>query len=169
MRDLKETLTGLLFAHKSARDVFHKDGEVHAEPVALLPEEGTLGDAARVNRGEGNAVGLVKLGVQDVGQHHEAELGILVGLGPVEAVAISHGDGIFESRFESLQILKISDGVHTATSDCIVITGDRAHGNNAWIRGSRHVGHEQTDHEEMAQEVDLHRLLVPVGRPFGVW
>ena len=72
MRHLEESLAGFLLADEAAGDELHEEGEVFPEPRPLLSEERRLGDAAGVDGGEGDARLLVVLGMEEVGEHHQA-------------------------------------------------------------------------------------------------
>jgi len=149
-------------------DELHKNGEIGAKPFSLFPEQGRLGNAARVHAAKRNARQFVVLGVQKVGHHHETKLGVLVSFGANKAVAVGHGHGVVEAGLEAIQLVKIGNGIDAATTHSIIISRDAAHHNDACIGRIQHGVHEQTDHQKVRQEVDLHGLLVVVGAPLGI-
>ena len=168
MRHLEEAHARLLLADEAAGDVLHEDGEVLAEPRPLLAEEGRLGDAAGVDRAEGDPGLLVVLVVQQVGGHHEAQLRVLVRLGAIEVVAVEHRDRVARARLETLEVLEVGDGVDAAAADSVVVTGDGADEDDARVGRGRNVIEQQAHHQEVAQVVDLHLLLVAIHAPLRI-
>lgn len=81
-----------------------------------------------------------------VGRHHQTQFGILVGLGTNETVSIGHGNRIFKPRLETVQFMQVGNGIHTTTTDRIVVPGDAPDHDDTWIRRSHHTFHEFTDH-----------------------
>eukprot|EP00954_Amorphochlora_amoebiformis_P011799 921843-Amorphochlora_amoeboformis.AAC.1 len=47
--------------------------------------------------------------VEHIGRHHQAQLRVLVRLGAVEVVAVNHGDRVFASEFQALELFQICD------------------------------------------------------------
>mmetsp|Transcript_18766 Transcript_18766/g.54263 ORF Transcript_18766/g.54263 Transcript_18766/m.54263 type:complete len:206 (+) Transcript_18766:873-1490(+) len=168
MSDLEKTLSGLVFSNKSSSDELHEDGEIGAEPLSLLTEKRRLGNAAGVHTAEGNSSQLVVLGVKEISHHHKAKLAVLVCLGADESISISHRNRVYETCLETFQVMKIRNGIYTATSDSVVISGNGSNHNNTCIWGVDHTLHELTDHQEMRQKVNLHGLFVVVDTPLGV-
>lgn len=106
--------------------------------------------------------------VQEIRHHHERQLGVLVGLGADEAVAVCHGDGLLEPILEPLQFMEIRDWVDAAAANGVVVPRDAPDHDDARVIGSHEGRHQFGGHEEVREEVDLHRLLVAIGRPLGV-
>mmetsp|Transcript_17573 Transcript_17573/g.36396 ORF Transcript_17573/g.36396 Transcript_17573/m.36396 type:complete len:315 (+) Transcript_17573:1578-2522(+) len=168
MRYLEQALPSFMFANESSCDELHKNGKVGTEPFALFPKERRFRNAPRVHTAERDAGQLVVLGMQEVGHHHEAKFGILVRLGPNEAVSIRHGNRILKPSLQSIELVEIGNGINTSTSNSVVISSDTTHHNDTWIRRVQHGLHEQTNHQEMREVVDLHRLFMVVSTPLGV-
>ena len=68
MCHIEELLSRLIYAHVLAHGILHEDKEIVAEPRVLLLEERGLGDAAGIDAGEGGALALVELRVEEVGR-----------------------------------------------------------------------------------------------------
>ena len=113
-------------------------------------------------------------------------------LGADEVVPIEHRNGLSGTRLEPREVLRgvacvnglrgsgrgcaeagcsnleVGDRVDAAAADGVVVAGDRADEDAARILSARQVRQEKTDHEEVAEVVDLHLLLVSVQAPLGV-
>mmetsp|Transcript_14750 Transcript_14750/g.25557 ORF Transcript_14750/g.25557 Transcript_14750/m.25557 type:complete len:316 (-) Transcript_14750:183-1130(-) len=168
MNSLEETLACFVFSDKTTSDKFHENWEVGSEPGSFFTKERGFSNAPWIHAAEGNSSQLVILGMKIVGRHHQAQLGIFVGLGTNETISISHGDRLFESSLESLEVVQICNGIDTATSDCIVIPCHRSDHDDPRVWRVDHALHELTDHQKVRQKVCLHGLFVTVQGPLGM-
>mmetsp|Transcript_7602 Transcript_7602/g.11612 ORF Transcript_7602/g.11612 Transcript_7602/m.11612 type:complete len:224 (+) Transcript_7602:194-865(+) len=141
VNDLEQTLASLVFSHKAACNKFHKDGKVFTKPWSLFSKEGRFRNATGIHTTKRNAGGLVVFRVQKVGQHHETQLRIFVGLGPIETVTVGHFNGFVKAGLESIQIVQIGNGIDATATDGIVVTGDTTHHGDTRIVRTFHAGH----------------------------
>ena len=99
------------------------------------------------------------------GTHHEAELRVLVRLRADEVVAVEHGDRILGARLETLELLKVGDGVDGG----VAVGGTGADEDDARVLRALQIGQQQRHDQKVREVVDLHLLLVAVLRPLGMW
>jgi hypothetical protein len=122
--NLEESLSSFFLSNETSSNELHKDRKVLSKPGSLLAKEWRFSNAARVNTRKGNTGQFVVFGMKGVGKHHEAKLGVFVRLGSVEAVAVCHGDRIFEASLEAIKLMKICNGIDSTSTNRIVISGD---------------------------------------------
>lgn len=87
-----------------------------AEPGTLLPEQRSVGNAARVHAAKGDAGAVVVSSVQFRDGHHVANLGILVGLRAEKGLAIGHRNGLRGALFEALELSEVGLGVNETST-----------------------------------------------------
>mmetsp|Transcript_20497 Transcript_20497/g.64220 ORF Transcript_20497/g.64220 Transcript_20497/m.64220 type:complete len:606 (-) Transcript_20497:12-1829(-) len=131
-------------------------------------EHRRVGDRAWVDGGEGDAGLLVVILVQRVREHRETKLRVLVRLGAVKVVAVEHRDRVLGAELKPVEVLQVSDRVHAAAADGVVVAGDRADKDTARVGGLGEVVEEEGREEKVREVVDLHLLLVPVLGPLCV-
>mmetsp|Transcript_19433 Transcript_19433/g.29400 ORF Transcript_19433/g.29400 Transcript_19433/m.29400 type:complete len:336 (+) Transcript_19433:79-1086(+) len=165
---LGEALPGLLLAHVAARDVLHEQGEALTEPLALLAEEGRLGDAPRVHAAEGDARRVVVAPVQLADRHHVAHFGVLVGLGPKEILAIRHAvlpvGGPLETIGQPLHVAQGSLWVNQPAAYSIGVASNGADNDHALVVRPLldHILQQQLAEQEVAEMVHSHAHLKPL-------
>lgn len=86
--------------------------------------------------------------------HHVANLGVLVGLGTKEGLAIRHGNWVAGSLGESLEISKISAWVNQTTSNSVGVSSDGANDADTAVLGTTHVVKQQVDQQKVTKVVD---------------
>mmetsp|Transcript_24797 Transcript_24797/g.52848 ORF Transcript_24797/g.52848 Transcript_24797/m.52848 type:complete len:268 (-) Transcript_24797:87-890(-) len=106
--------------------------------------------------------------MEEVGHHHEAEFGILVGLRADETIPVRHGDGVLKASFEPVKLLQVGDGVDPSTPHGVIVSSDGADHDHPRIGCLLHAIKKSGDHEEVRKVVDLHRLFMSVDAPLGM-
>ncbi len=97
---------------------------------------------------------------------HVAKLGILVGLGAVEVLAVEHRHVAFAGGHarHAAEVAQIGCWPDQATAHRVGVAGDGAHYHDAGVGALLEVTHEKADEEEVREVVELERLLEAVLR-----